>query len=50
MAKDQSKSKAPQINERREILDRISDTTPVLDQRKREIEKMILGYRMVEDI
>jgi restriction endonuclease S subunit len=35
--------------QRRDILDRISDANAMLIERKREIEKMILGSRKVED-
>jgi hypothetical protein len=34
----------------RELLDRISNANAILIQRKREIEKMILGVKSVEDI
>lgn len=36
--------------QRREVLDRISNAKAMLRQRKREIEKMILGVKSVEDI
>jgi hypothetical protein len=36
--------------QRREVLDRISNANAMLKQRKREIEKIILGVKSVEDI